>query len=176
MELKVPTLLVEGGSGLDPLAFDPSAFLLSLIIFLVLFALLLKYAWNPILDALDAREKRIEDSMAAAEKARSEAADVLSEHQAKMSEAAKEVAELLEKGRAMSQRQGDEILEKAREEAQRERDSVFSDIEIEKQKALGQIRGEAVTIAKQISEKVLSRNLDEGDYRRLADEVLEQMK
>lgn len=169
-------LLLEGGASLNPLDFDPSAFLLTVIVFLVLLALLMKFAWNPILDALDAREKRIEDSVKSAEDARDEAARMLADYQAKLADAEKQVAQRVEEGRAMAQRQADEMVEKAREEATRERDSAKRDIDAARTQALADIRSEVVRLSKEIAEKVLLREVSGEDHQRLADDVLAAMK
>ena len=117
-------MLLEGGGGVDPLAYDPSAFILTLLIFVVLFGLLVKFAWNPILDALDAREKRIEDNVNAAEKARADAENLVVEYREKLRDAERQVAQRVEEGRASAERQAQEIVEKAQEAAERERESL----------------------------------------------------
>ncbi|MFG0318187.1 MAG: F0F1 ATP synthase subunit B [Planctomycetota bacterium JB042] len=169
-------LLLEGSASLNPLDFDASAFMLTLIVFLVLLALLMKFAWNPILDALDAREKRIEDSVKAAEDAKEEAAKMLADYKAKLADAEKQVAQRVEEGRAMAQRQADEIVEKAREEATRERDAATRDIDAARTQALSDIRSEVVRLSKGIAEQVLLREVSGEDHQRLADEVLGAMK
>src|SRR5262245_33119207 len=102
MDFVVPRL---AAGGLNPLAFDPSAFLLTLIVFLILLGLLLKFAWNPILDALDAREKRITDAIAAAENAKKEAERLLADHKKALADTERQVAARLEEGRKMVQKQ-----------------------------------------------------------------------
>lgn len=169
-------LLLEGGGSLNPLDFDASAFMLTLIVFLVLLALLMKFAWNPILDALDAREKRIEDSVRAAEDAKAEAERMLGEYKAKLADAEKQVAQRVDEGRAMAQRQSDEIVEKARAEAARERETAARDIEAARTQALSDIRAEVVRLSKGIAEQVLMREVSGEDHQRLADEVLAATK
>jgi len=175
MELMAPAPVLLAGT-LNPLDFDPGAFLLTLIVFLLVLWGLLKFAWNPILDALDAREKRIDDSVTAAQNARDEAERVLGEYKQNLADAERQVAERIEEGRKMAERQAQEILDKAHEETQRERESVKRDIELEKQRALAELRSETVKLSKEIAEKVLSRELNDEDHRRLADEVLAAMK
>ncbi|MBI4878180.1 MAG: F0F1 ATP synthase subunit B [Planctomycetes bacterium] len=175
MELVAPVLASSEG-GLNPLHFDPSAFVLTLIIFLLLLALLVKFAWNPILDALDAREKRIEDSVTSAERARREAEELVAGYKAKLADAERQVAVRIEEGKAMAERQGQEIVERAREAADRERVAAVRDIGLEKQRALSEIRSEAVTLSRMIAEKAISRGLDAEDHRRLAEEFLAAMK
>lgn len=174
MELFAP-VLASGEGGLNPLNFDPSAFLLTIILLMILLGLLLKFAWNPILDALDAREKRIEDSVGAAETARTEAEDLLADYKLKLADAERQVAQRIEEGKEMADRQGQEIVDKARAAAEREREAAIRDIDVEKQRALAEIRTEAITVSRLIAEKVIERQLNEEDHRRLAEEVLVAM-
>jgi len=149
---------------------------LTLIIFLILLGLLVKFAWNPILDALDAREKRIENSVNSAENAKREAEQLVADYKAKLADAERQVARRLEEGRQMAERHGQEILDKAKEAADREREGAVRDIGLEKQRALAEIRSEAVGISRMIAEKAISRELNAEDHRRLADEILAAMK
>lgn len=175
MENLTPILL-EGGVKLNPLDFDASAFMLTLIVFLVLLALLIKFAWNPILDALDAREARIDDSVKSAENAKLEAERMLVDYKAKLSEAEGQVAQRVEEGRATAQRQADEIVEKARGEATRERDAATRDIEAARTQALSDIQAEVVRLSKGIAESVLTREVNDEDHKRLAEEALAALK
>ncbi|MFH0946598.1 MAG: F0F1 ATP synthase subunit B [Planctomycetota bacterium] len=169
-------VLASGGGGLNPLNFDSSAFLLTIILLLILFGLLMKFAWNPILDALDAREKRIEDAVGGAEKARREAEEMLADYKRQLADAERQVAGRIEEGKAMAARQAEEIVEKARSAAEREVDGAKREIEVAKQRALLEMRTEAVGLSRMIAEKVLAREVNAEDHRRLADEVLSALK
>ncbi len=175
MRLLTPMLL-EGGGSVNPLDFDPSAFMLTLIIFVILLGLLIKFAWDPILNALDARERRIEESVNAAQNAKREAEEMLAQYQQKLKDAERQVVQRIEEGRAMADRQAQEILDKAQTQAEREREGATRDIELAKQKALAEIQSETVRLSKMIAEKVLSREVDDKDHQRLAQELLAGMK
>lgn len=175
MALVAPVLASEGG-GFNPLAFDPSAYMLTFILFLLLFGLLLKFAWTPILNALDAREKRIEGAVGDAERAKSEAEALLAEHRQKLADAQRDIAARIEEGRAAAERQADDILAKARADAEAQRDRVVREIEQQKQQALNEIRDESVRLSKAIAERVLTRELNDDDHRRMANEVLSALK
>lgn len=176
MTLLTPMLLEEGGGGVNPLAFDPSAFMLTLIIFVILLGLLIKFAWDPILNALDARERRIEESVNAAQNAKREAEEMLAQYQQKLRDAERQVAQRIDEGRAMADRQAQEILDKAQAQAAREREGATRDIELAKQKALADIQAETVRLSKLIAEKVLAREVDDKDHQRLAQELLAGMR
>ena len=174
MDFLVPAL-ASGGS-LNPLDFDPSAFMLTLIVFLILFGLLLKFGWNPILDALDAREKRISDAIASAENAKREAERLLAEHKKSVADTERLVAARLEEGRKMVQKQADDLMARAQADAAAERERVRKEIEGEKVKALSELRSEPVRLSRLVAEKSLGRQIDENDHRRLANDVLAALK
>jgi F-type H+-transporting ATPase subunit b len=176
MELMAPAQVVVAAGGLNPLDFDPSAFILTLIVFLIVLAGLMKFAWNPILDALDAREKRIDDAVTSAQNARLEAERVLADYKKNLADAERQVAQRIEEGRQMAARQAQEILDKAREETHAERDRAKRDIDLEKQRALSELRAETVRLSRRIAETVLTREVNEQDHRRMADEVLAALK
>lgn len=175
MERLWPVLL-EGGGSLNPIEFDPAAFMLTLITFLVLLGLLLKFAWNPILNALDARERRIADAVESAEAARREAEAARQEMEKRLAENEKEIARRIEEGRQAAERRAEEILERARADANEERERALREIEVQKQQALAELRDESVRLSKAIAEKVLRRELNDDDHRRLAGEVLQAMR
>jgi len=173
MELLAPVL--ASGASFDPLKPDPAAFWLTLILFLVLFSLLLKFAWNPILNALDAREKRIGDAVDSAESAKEEAERLRAEIQQQITDNEKSIAARIEEGRLAADRQGQDILAKAKADAEAERERAVREIEVQKQQALTELRDESVRLSKAIAEKVLARELNADDHRRLADEVLQAL-
>lgn len=159
----------------NPLDFDPGAFMLTLILFFILLFLLMKFAWNPILDSLDQREKKIAGAVNDAENAKREAERLIAEHKQKLADAERAVAARIEEGRAQAERQASTIVDAAREEADRERERAKKEIDVAKQRAISEIRGEAVKLSRQIAEKVLVRKIDENDHRRLAEEVLSSL-
>jgi F-type H+-transporting ATPase subunit b len=168
--------MLGAGVSFNPLDFDAGAFMLTLILFFLLLFLLMKYAWNPILESLEQREKRITDAVQGAEAARTEAERLVAEHRQRLADAERQVAARIEEGRLAAERQSSAILDEARAEAERERERARRDIEVAKQRALSEIRGEAVHLSRQIAERVLLREIKEADHQRLAAEVLSAME
>jgi F-type H+-transporting ATPase subunit b len=167
--------VLAAGASLNPLDFDPAAYMLTLILFFILVFLGMKFAWNPILDSLEQREKKITGAVNDAENAKREAERLIAEHRQKLADAERHVAARIEEGRAQAERQASSIVDAAREEADRERERAKREIEVAKQRAISEIRGEAVRLSRQIAEKVLVRKIDENDHRRIAEEVLSSM-
>ena len=96
------------------------------VVFLLLLAVLWKYAWRPIAEGLDKREKRIADDIAAAEQANEEARQLLAQHRARLDGAEAEVREMIARAQRDAEQAGRELIAKARAET-----------EVEKQRTAG---------------------------------------
>jgi F-type H+-transporting ATPase subunit b len=166
-----PPLLV----GFDPLAFDPSAMVLTVATFIVLLLILSKVAWKPLLAAIEQREKRIEDAIAKAEADRKAAEGLLSEYRARVANVEQEVAALREKGRQDAESLRADIRARAEHEAAAATEKARRDIELAKNQAVADIRREAVGLGLAVAGKVVGRSLDDADRRRLAQEVIDDL-
>jgi F-type H+-transporting ATPase subunit b len=172
--MSIANLVVLGAaeSGFDPLRFDPSAFVLTVVTFLGLLLILSKVAWKPIITAVEAREKRIDDAITKAETDRQAAAKLLEDHKRTVANVESEVAALRERGRLESEALRRDIVGKAQQEAVAAAEKARRDIELARQQAVQDIRREAVTLGIAVAGKVVGRSLDGEDQRRLANEVV----
>lgn len=164
-----------GGSSFDPLYFDPSAFLLTIIFFFGLLFALRKIAWGPMLEAAEKREKRIEEAIAAAEKQRREADGLLEDYKRRVANVEQEVAQLRDKGRADAEEMRRQTLDKARGEADALVERAKREIDSSRLQALEDIRREAVTLGLSVAGRVVERSLDGDDHKRLAEQVLAEV-
>jgi F-type H+-transporting ATPase subunit b len=125
----------------NPMAFDPDLAIFTAIVFLILLAVLGKFAWPTIVSALDERERKIADNIAAAEARHEEAKRLLAAHEAKLAAAAGEVRELLEEARrdadhtrrtieAEGHKAAQDELERALREIKRARDAAVQDLAV----------------------------------------------
>ncbi len=143
------------------------------ISFGILLWVLSKFAFPPILEALEAREQKIRDSIDQAEQSRISADQRLQEYEAKLRSAAQEAEAILAEARNKSQRMLEENEQRLRAESERIKAETTQEIERERRKALQDIRGEAANLALLVAEKVLGRSLSDEDNRRLAQEALQ---
>jgi F-type H+-transporting ATPase subunit b len=155
---------------------DPGLFIWTILTFLALLALLAKFAWRPLLKALDARQEGIRKALADAMQARQELERVEEEatrivHQARMDADA-----VVSHTRADAERLREEIRQKARSEADTIIKTAEQRIQLETNRALEQIRHEAVDISLAIASKLIQRNLTKDDNERLIDETLKQFE
>lgn len=144
----------------------------TIVSFLLVLFVLKKFAWTPILNALEAREKGIKDDIANAKSAREEAEGSLTEYRKKLAEANAEAQSLVVKARQDAERVREELLAKSKEDANGILDRARKQIELESQAAVNQIRGEIAELAIASAEKLISKSLDDEDHRRLVMESL----
>ena len=133
------------------------------MIFIGLLFLLRKYAWGPILNAVKERETSIKDALASAEAARAEMENLQSDNQRILKEARAEKEALLKEARNTRA----ELISTAKEEAQAEADKILTQaqeaIQNEKRAAINELREQVGSIAMDIAEKVLQKELESKD-------------
>jgi F-type H+-transporting ATPase subunit b len=144
----------------------------TLVIFGVLYFLLRKYAFGPILTAVEAREKALEDAIEGAKRDRDAAALLLAEHQRNIETARAEAQKLIAEGRATAEKMRHDLLEQTRREQQEMLERARRDIDSEKDKAIAALRREAVDLAIAGASKVIEQNLDSAANRKLVEGYL----
>ncbi len=144
-----------------------------LISFGILLWVLYKFAFPPILEALETRERKIRDTIEQAEQNRLTAEQRLAEYEAKLSGAAREAEKIVTEAKAKAQRLLEENEQRLRADAERIQAETAREIERERRKALQDIRTDAADLALTVAEKVLARSLSDDDHRRLAREAVE---
>ncbi len=154
---------------------DPGLFIWTIVTFLVLVALLAKFAWHPLLDALDTRQASIRKSLDDAQRARQELEQIHQESARILGTARTEAEAIVASTRADAERLREELKQKARAEATNLVKSAERQIEMETARALQQIRKEAVDLSVAIASKLIRRNLTKEDNERLIDETIGQL-
>lgn len=125
----------------------------------ILFFILAKFAWPVIIKSITDREKRIEEQLSEAAKAREEMKNLKSEHEALLVQAKEERDAILSEARKMSEKMYDDAKEKAANEAQLLIEDAKKSIHFEKMKAVTDIKNEIAQMSIEIAEKVLMEEL-----------------
>lgn len=139
----------------------------TVVIFLGLVGVLWKFAWGPILGAVDAREERIQRSLDEAAARQAEAVRILEEHRTQLADARRQVQEIIAEGKAAGERVRRDIEEKARAEAQGILDRARREIGREKDAALDELRRESVELAMAAAARLMHQKLDPRADREL---------
>jgi len=166
------SVLAASSGSFNPLKFDPAATALTLITFFSLLALLAKFAWKPILAAVEQREQRIENALTRSEADRAEAARLLAEYKAAVSGAEAELAALRERGRLEAEAVAAEIRARAEAEALARSEKARREIDQARAAAVAELHREAVDLGMAVATRVIGRSLDGADQRRLAEQTV----
>src|SRR5262245_1862632 len=142
---------------------DPGLFIWTIVTFLVLLTLLAKFAWGPLLKALESRQELIRKSLDDADKARQELERLNAESAQIVAQARVEADAIVSRGRADGDRLREELRQQARTEATAIVKNAERQIELETARALQQIRHEAVDLSVMIASKLIGRNLSKED-------------
>ncbi len=160
----------------DPLKYDPGTLIWTWVVFGVVVFILSKVAWGPLIRALEAREKAIEDGVSKAERAEAEAKRAAAETEAKLKEAFVKADQIVEETRARGEKLGKELEAEARAQADRLLARAREEITLATQQAVEEMRVQAVDLALDVAGTVLGRNVGQDDNRRLAREAIDLMK
>ncbi len=143
------------------------------ISFGILCWVLYKFAFPPILNALETRERTIRDSLEQAERNRAEAEQRLQAYEAKLKGAAQEAEAIVADAKAKAQRLLEENEQRLRAESRRIQDETTRELERERRNAVRDIQREAADLALLVAEQVLGRSLSDDDHRRLAKDAMQ---
>jgi F-type H+-transporting ATPase subunit b len=155
---------------------DPGLFIWTILTFLVLLGLLAKFAWRPLLKALEGRQEAIKKSLEDADRAKEELARMQQESAKIIEQARVEADSILSRTRSDADRLREELKVRAKEEADTMVRNAEQQIQLQTRQALQQIRHEVGDIAVTIASKLLERNLTNEDNDRLIRETLRQLE
>jgi len=145
----------------------------ALVAFAILYWLLNKYAFGPLIGMMEKRRQRVLEEMEKAEADRKKAEQLLAEQTEALQTARKEAYEVLEKARQTSSKQADDLIREARAEAARLKEDALRDIENEKQKAMADLRTQVGELSVLIASKIIEKEVDAKEQEALIREHLE---
>jgi F-type H+-transporting ATPase subunit b len=153
---------------------DPGLFIWTIVTFLVLLGLLAKFAWRPLLAALDERQASIRKSLDDAQQAKLELERVQHESTQIIAKARVDADAIVSTSRADAERLRQVLRDTARNEAAAILRNAEKQIELQTLQAIRQIRTEAVDLSVAIAEKLIGRHLSREDNERLIQETIAQ--
>jgi F-type H+-transporting ATPase subunit b len=163
----------EGGSPL--LRFNPGVGIWALVVFALLLLVLKKFAWTPILDALDARETAVRDSLEQATRIQAENARIQEEQARLLSEARLEAAQVIQNAREAGETLKKSLEASAQDEKRRILASAAQEIEAQTAAAVATLRKTTAELSIDIAEKLIRQNLDDAKNRALVDQLIQEV-
>ena len=161
---------------LDTLGVSWPTLIAQVVNFAVLLVVLYFFAYKPIMRMLDGRSGRIKESMEQAESVKEQAAHAEEETRKQLEAASKEGQERI----ARASRIGEEVKQKAQEEARQEGEVLLNrartEIQRERDEAIGELRKEFADLTIMAAEKVIDRSLDKKAHREVIEKVLEEVQ
>jgi F-type H+-transporting ATPase subunit b len=148
----------------------------TVVVFLVLVFVLRKYAWQPILEGLDKREKSIASAMEEAKAAREEAGRLNERLQAEMNKAGETIRGMMDEARRNAEKLAADFMAQEKAKVQAERERLHREMEVSRDQALQQVLARAAELATLISRKAIRRHLSPEDHRQLLHEALAEFR
>jgi F-type H+-transporting ATPase subunit b len=171
-----PALAQEHGEKVNLLSPHGGLMFWTLLIFLVLFAILAKYAFPPIVAAVEQRERALEEAIEGAKRDREEAARFIEEQRALVDAARAEAQKLIADGRKIGEKLRADMVEQTHAQQQEMLERARREIQSERDRAIEELRREAVDLAIAGASKVIEKDLDEEGNRRLVETFLSSLK
>lgn len=171
-----PILAAGGGGGFQLLDVQLETLIWLFVIFFLLLFILRKFAWKPLLEAVEAREKKIADSLARAEEVQRAAADIAARQEAALAEAHAKAKGVLDEARENAEDYRKRELEKARTEADAFLDRAKKEISLEENRARDALRREVVDLTLEAASRILERSVTGDDERRLAEQMVAELQ
>jgi F-type H+-transporting ATPase subunit b len=168
-----PVLAASSSSGNFLVSPNVGVMIWTLIAFLVAMVLLAKLAFPRISEALDKRQRAIEESIETAERTRAEAQKLLDEYRERLREAREQADAIVTRARQTAEAQERQALDEARARREELLEQTRRDIEAETRRAIAEIRAEVAELTIMATEKVTRKTLDEADQKRVEEALSE---
>lgn len=162
---------------MDLLTPGPGLIIWQAFVFLLLFLLLAKLAWKPILGSLKEREASIQQALDSAENAKKEMASLKADNEKLLREAREERDKILKEAREAANRLHDQAQADAKKNADKIIEDAKAIIHTEKNAALREVKAQVAMFSLEIAEKLIKKNLtDDKAQKELAETYIKELK
>src|SRR5215212_1475813 len=170
-------LAAESGDGSGSFLVSPDVGLMiwTLVVFGLSMFVLAKFAFPRIAEALDKRQRAIEDSIDTAERTRQQADELLAEYRQRLTEARSQADEIVARARRTGEHAEAESLAEARRKREELMDQTRREIEAETNRAIAEIRNQVADLTVLATEKVTRKSLTDADQRKLVDDAISEL-
>ncbi len=157
------------------LRLEPGLMIWTIAIFFVLLVVLRKFAWKPLLAALDDREQNIKDALEQAQKTQRDTELVLAENQRRGDEALRKAEQIVEQARQEGEQVRRQVVGDAKAEAKRVTEQGLRRLEAEQRTAMAEIRAGAADLAIRAAGRLVAVSLTEQQQREIVDQFLAEV-
>ena len=169
------TIAAESGGGSFLVSPNVGLMIWCLVVFGVSFYILSKVAFPRIAEALDKRQRSIEESIETSERIRAEAGELLEEYRQRLADARGQADDIVARARKTGEAHENEVLAEAKAKREEMMEQTRRDIEAETRRAIQEIRKEVADLTVAATEKVTRKTLTEADQKRLVEEALAEL-
>ena len=157
------------------LEINPGLIIWTIVTFVCLAAVLAKFAWKPMLQALFDREEKIRSALEDADRARIEAAELIKQNEKNLARAEEEYQRIVREGKALAEKMKQEIVLKAKQQAQHEIKLANEEIQRNLDLARKQLRADVADLAIKTAEKILEETLDAKRQKKIVDAFIDRL-
>lgn len=143
--------------------------------FVILLALLKKYAWNAVVGMMDKREEKISGDLDSAEQSRKKAEDLEEKRQTQLNSSRAEATEIIRNAKSTGESIRQQLLSEAEEQVGQMREKAQADISNERENALESVKDDVADLSLQIAEKILNKELSPQAHSALIDQYIESI-
>lgn len=146
----------------------------ALIAFGILYFLLSKYAFGPLMTLMEKRRTQIQEQIAGAEQSKKQAELLVEQQNQSLQQAKKEAHEIIEQSKLTSAKQAEEIIANAKAEAERLKAEAQKDIDNEKNKALDELKSQVGQWSVSIAKEILGKEVDAATQQAIVSQFLQE--
>ena len=165
----------HGDQGNPLLRLNPGMTVWFWLVFVVFVVILWKFGWKLVVKMLDERQQGIQQALDDAEAARKSLATASDTQQKLIEEGRQQVLEISKRAEASSQKLADDIRDKAVQESEKVIEAARIQIEMQKEKAISEIKSEVVDLAVSVASKLIQANLDDGLNEKLVKDYIDEI-
>ncbi len=159
---------------MEALGISPELLITQIVNFIILLIILRLLLYKPILNMLNSRKQKIQESLEYADRVKKEAADQQKEFERKLEETRRETQAAAQAAAQVGEKEREAILTQARDEARKLVEQAKEQIEYERKQMMAELHDEVVRLSLMAAQKVIGQSLDDSAHRRLVSDFIAQ--
>jgi len=174
LSLSIIAMASEGGGG-SIIDVDPGVIFWTIVTFIFLLIVLKKFAWKPILTALDQRESAIKESLEKAENAKADAQRILDENQVNLAKAELEAKKIINQSREYAEKMKEQIIDDSKKQAEKVINEASIEIKRRKESAFSDLKNQIAEIVVLAAEKIMREHLNNERQKEIVSKYITEI-